>query len=95
MILTGTYILIIGVIIFILLSYVTYNLYQKLKKMEILLAGYLDYLDKISRIIEVSDQKLKEVDHRGSFESDDEVGFFFKFIKDLQELLNDFNLRKI
>tara|TARA_Y100000592_G_scaffold6696_1_gene9575 strand:+ start:501 stop:662 length:162 start_codon:yes stop_codon:yes gene_type:complete len=32
---------------------------------------------------------MKQVDARGHYESDDETGFFFKQIKDLQNLLND------
>jgi hypothetical protein len=52
-------------------------------------------LDKLSRVIEVSDEKLKAVDARGTFSSDDEVGFFFQQIKGLQEILNEFILKKL
>jgi len=34
--------------------------------------------------------RVKEVDRKGSFESDDEIGFFFKEIKKLSEELNEF-----
>ena len=34
--------------------------------------------------------KLKEIDLRGAFESDDEVGFFFKELKAIQEDINNF-----
>lgn len=77
------------------LGYTTYNLLRKFEKQEDILAGYLDYLDKISRVIEVSDEKLKSIDARGTFESDDEVGFFFQQIKGLQDILNDFQLKKL
>ena len=77
------------------LGYTTYNLLRKFEKQEDILAGYLDYLDKISRVIEVSDEKLKQIDSRGTFESDDEVGFFFQQIKGLQDILNDFQLKKL
>ena len=77
------------------LGYTTYNLLSKFEKQEDILAGYLDYLDKISRVIEVSDEKLKQIDSRGTFESDDEVGFFFQQIKGLQDILNDFQLKKL
>ena len=76
------------------LGYTTYNLLRKFEKQEDILAGYLDYLDKISRVIEVSDEKLKQIDSRGTFESDDEVGFFFQQIKGLQDILNEFQLEK-
>jgi len=77
------------------LGYTTYNLLSKFEKQEDILAGYLDYLDKLSRVIEVSDEKLKQIDSRGTFESDDEVGFFFQQIKGLQDILNDFQLKKL
>lgn len=82
------------IILFSIMCYVIFNLLRKLNTMERYLAGYLEYLDKISRVIEVTDIKLKEVDIKGSFESDDEIGFFFQTVKDLQSILNDFNLRK-
>ena len=82
-------------ILVITLGYTTINLLRKNEKQEDILAGYLDYLDKLSRVIEVSDTKMKEVDAKGSFSSDDEVGFFFQQIKGLQDILNDFQLKKL
>ena len=81
-------------ILVVTLVYTTRNLLRKNEKQEDILAGYLGYLDKISRIIEVSDTKMKEVDAKGSFSSDDEVGFFFQQIKGLQGILNEFQLEK-
>lgn len=81
-------------VLVIALGYTTFNLLRKFEKQEDILAGYLDYLDKISRVIEVSDTKMKEVDAKGSFSSDDEVGFFFQQIKGLQDILNEFQLEK-
>lgn len=89
-----TAIIILSILV-VALGYTTFNLLRKFEKQEDILAGYLEYLDKISRVIEVSDEKLKEIDSRGTFESDDEVGFFFQQIKGLQDILNDFQLRKL
>ena len=77
------------------LGYTTYNLLRKNEKQEDILASYLEYLDRISRVIEVSDKKLKQVDARGTFKSDDEVGFFFQQIKGLQDILNEFQMKKL
>ena len=82
-------------VVVVILGYTTYNLLRKNEKQEDILAGYLDYLDKLSRVIEVSDEKLKQIDARGTFESDDEVGFFFQQIKGLQDILNDFQIKKL
>ena len=77
----------------LILGFTTWNLLKKNEKAEDILLGYLDYLDKISRVIEVADNKVKKIDIKGSFESDDEIGFFFKQIKQIQEILNDFQLK--
>lgn len=79
----------------ILLGFTTFNLLRKNEKQEDILAGYLTYLDNLSRTIEISDKKLKELDQGKVFEQDDEVGVIFKSIIKIQEILNDFNLRKI
>jgi len=91
-----TYNIIIGVlgISVIILSYITWNLMRKQEKAEDILGGYLDYLDKLSRTIEVSDSKMKEIDSKGTFESDDEVGFFFQTIKELQSIFNEFTIKE-
>jgi hypothetical protein len=78
----------------VILGFTTFNLLRKNEKAEDILVGYLDYLDKISKVIEISDARLKKIDHKGTFQSDDEVGFFFDQIKKLQEILNEFKLRR-
>ena len=79
----------------VVLGYTTFNLLRKIEKQEDILSSYLTYLDRISRVIEVSDNKLKTIDAKGTFSSDDEVGFFFQQIKGLQDILNEFTLKKI
>jgi hypothetical protein len=78
----------------VILGFTTFNLLRKNEKAEDILVGYLDYLDKMSKVIEVADARLKKIDHKGTFQSDDEVGFFFDQIKKLQEILNEFKLRR-
>ena len=82
-------------IIVVVFVFTTINLLKKNEKQEDILLGYLKYLDNISRVIEVSDEKIKKTDIKGSFEGDDEVGHFFTTIKQIQEVLNDFNIKKI
>ena len=52
------------------------------------------YLDAISIVIQNSQQKLEELDVMGAFKSDDEVGTFFRNLKEIQDILNEFNTRK-
>lgn len=47
-----------------------------------------EYLLKFQQIVEIATDKMKMVDSTGHYESDDETGFFFKQLKELQELLN-------
>jgi hypothetical protein len=79
----------------VILGYTTFNLLKKNERQEDILAGYMAYLNKISGIIEFSSKKLKEIDHKGHFEADDEVGFFFQEIKQIQEILDEFNVKKL
>jgi hypothetical protein len=79
----------------VILGYTTFNLLRKNEKQEDILLGYMSYLNKVSDIIEMSDKKLKEVDARESFKSDDEVGFFFDSIKQIQSILNQFNIKNL
>ncbi len=82
-------------VLVVILGFTTFNLMRKNEKQEDILAGYLNYLDQLSKTIEISDKKLKEVDRAGTFKSDDEVGYFFKSIQDIQNILNDFRLKEI
>jgi len=87
-------IVILGILV-VILGYTTFNLLKKNTKQEDILISYLEYLNKISGIIEFSEKKMKEVDAKGHFQSDDEVGFFFEEIKQIQEILNKFNVKKL
>jgi hypothetical protein len=50
-----------------------------------------EYIDAISIIINNSDQKLRELDTLGAFQADDEVGTFFQNLREIQNIINDFN----
>ena len=91
-----TAIIIISILSFVvlILGFTTFNLLKKNERAEDIVVGYLLYLDKISRVIEIADKRVKKIDIKGSFESDDEIGFFFKQIKKIQEILNDFQLKE-
>ena len=78
----------------VILGFTTYNLLRKNEKQEDLVASYLIYLDRLSRTIEISNKKLKELDRGGVFEKDDEVGVIFQSILKIQDILNDFNVIK-
>ena len=65
---------------------------RKNEKQEDVLAQYLDYLDSFSKIIEHSNNRLQKIDAKGSFRSDDEIGWFFQEVLAIQKRLNNFKL---
>jgi|TARA_A100000172_G_C3018518_1_gene102318 hypothetical protein len=81
--------------IVVVLGFTTFNLMKKNEQQEDILVEYMKYLNKISQAIEISDEKLKKLDAQGRFKSDDEIGFFFKTVMTLQELLNEFKIKEI
>ena len=52
-----------------------------------------DFIAKQSEAIDYCDRRLKQIDDRGSFIADDEIGWFFTEVKKIQEALNEFRLR--
>jgi len=85
---------VLGIIV-VILSFTTFNLLRKNEKQEDILVSYLEYLDTLSKVIEAADKKLKEIDHSGVFKSDDEVGQFFDSVKEIQSILNDFQVKRL
>ena len=79
----------------IVLIFTVANLIRKNEKQEDILVEYMKYLNKISKAIEISDKKLKKLDSQGRFESDDEIGFFFKTVMVIQSMLNEFKIKDI
>ena len=52
-----------------------------------------DFITKQSEAIEACDQRLKQIDDKGIFYADDQIGFFFKEVQKIQEALNEFTLK--
>ena len=77
MISSTTIVITLLVLVILVLLFTTWNLLRKNESSEDIVVGYLTYLDQISRVIEASDEKLKKIDIKGSFSSDDEVGFSY------------------
>ena len=84
---------IIFAILSIVLGFITWNLMKKVEKYEDIAQYQQNYIDNLSTIIGESEKRLQEVDQKGTFQSDDEVGFFFNTIKEIQRVLDQFNLK--
>jgi hypothetical protein len=82
-------------VLVVILGYTTYNLMRKNEKQEDIMVSYMDYLSKLDQTIEESDKRLQKIDERGTFKSDDEIGWFFDQVKILQSILNEFRVQKL
>jgi len=93
---TTLLIVLINVTIFIFLGfiYVIVNLLKKNEKLEDMNVAQDGYIQQISTIMTESNKKIKEIDSKQIFQSDDEIGWFFQGIKEIQEYINDYNINK-
>jgi len=85
---------IIGILVLLVvtLGYTTINLLLKNEKVEDVVSSQSQFINSLSSQIEKSSKKLEEIDKKGLFEGDDEIGWFFNEIKKIQ---NDISQYKI
>jgi len=84
-------IVILSITILILLIAIR-NLLLKVEKYEDVTVDQTQYLQNISNIIQDSQKHLNSLDKRGIFQSDDEVGYFFEQLKNVQKELDRYML---
>ena len=75
----------LSVILF--LVWVIYRLVNQSEQYESDLRWFQEWYGKFIDILAESDSRMKEVDIKGSFSSDDEIGFAYRTIKDCIEQL--------
>ena len=80
--------IIIGILLALLIvaGFALRNMIKKNEELE-------DFIIKQSEAIDSCDRRLKQVDDKGFFVADDEIGWFFTEVKKIQEALNEFRLR--
>ena len=69
----------------IILIFLGMLVYYSLKRITM----YEEIILQINDKIEYVNAQLKLIDEKGTFEADDEVGFFFKELKELGKILNN------
>lgn len=77
-------------ILLLLLGYAVFNLLRKLETLEDILMQSDTFVYGMTNKIEEATERLKDIDLKGTFESDDEVGWFFKSLLELQEELQSY-----
>ena len=76
------YFLILFILLTLVEGYVIFNLTRKVERLETWVEDYAQ------RIIDTQ-QVLKEIDSKGDFEADDEVGVIFQSIKETIDEINE------
>ena len=74
----------------VILGYTTFNLLRKNEKAEDILVSQSEFIEKLRQMISQSEARLNKIDEKGTFQSDDEIGWFFNEIKRLQNVLSQF-----
>ena len=84
--------ILINIIVIILgiIGYVIWNLLKKSEKLENIITVQEKYIIDFYDLVKQSEAKIKEIDANQTFQSDDEIGFFFTNIKTIQEALSDY-----
>jgi hypothetical protein len=80
----------IGIIILGVIGYIIWNLLKKVEKLETQIEVQETYILEFYDLVKTSEIKIKEIDNKQLFQSDDEVGFFFTNLKTIQEALSDY-----
>ena len=68
------------------MSFALMNLIKKNEALE-------DFITKQSEAVNECDKRLREIDNKGVFYADDQIGWFFKEVQKIQEALNEFTLK--
>ena len=84
---------IILTVVFVASFFIIRNLLKQIEKSEDIQTKYENFIEKQSEAINTCNQRLKEIDDKGMFYADDQIGFFFKEVQKIQEALNEFTLK--
>ena len=80
--------------LFMATIYACYNLFRKTERLEKVVDQQDQYITNISELIELSNKKIGESEVAQAFKADDEIGFFFETLQEIQNQLNSFKTRK-
>lgn len=76
----------------VILGYTTFNLLRKNEKAEDIIVSQNTFIKEFSLQIETSQKRLNEIDEKGIFKGDDEIGWFFDEVKQIQNNLSRFKI---
>ena len=76
--------------VFTIFGYIIWNLNQKVTKLEQIATKQKIIIDSITAIVEESNKQLHAIDLTEAFKSDDQIGFFFRNLQNIQDSLNHY-----
>jgi hypothetical protein len=82
---------VLGIHLFEVILVGFYLLFRRNSALEKIATQQQEYINAISIVIQNSDETLREMEIAGAMEADDEVGVFFRNLKEIQNQLNQFN----
>ena len=71
-------------VLVVILGYTTWNLLRKVENQEDDIVKYQKVYTNLVKLIKISDSKIQDLDNREVFKSDDEIGWFFNYLKEIQ-----------
>lgn len=94
------YLVIILSLLVVVVGFTTFNLLRKveryedeLNKRQDAIISYQEYINGLGSTVEFMNKRINEIDAKGTFKSDDEVGFFFDRLKMLNDMLRPYNVK--
>tara|TARA_R110000822_G_scaffold229218_1_gene361481 strand:+ start:145 stop:438 length:294 start_codon:yes stop_codon:yes gene_type:complete len=81
--------IVLGLLV-VILGFTTFNLLRKQEKLEDIIINQNNYIEDFDTQIGYASKRLNEIDQKGTFKSDDEIGWFFEQIKVIQESISKF-----
>ena len=84
---------ILGLLV-VIFGYTTFNLLRKNERAEDIIVSQQEFINKVDEQVTFSEKRLKQIDEKGIFKSDDEIGWFFDQIKQIQNNLSRFKTTK-
>jgi len=76
--------------VFTIFGYIIWNLNTKVIKLEQIASKQKSIIDSISTIIDESSKQLNQVELTEAFKSDDQIGFFFRNLQNIQDSLKHY-----
>jgi hypothetical protein len=73
--------------IILVLIVLLFNLFKKYEKLEEMVENQSSFISSLKSELELVNLKMEEIDSKGTFKSDDEIGWFYTQLKSLTDRL--------